>query len=106
MSKHTIKGYITYHKYNWSDTPVIQFCPWKPTEDHETAIVRAHSLEVEIPDDFNPVPLMVAGLEEKKRLARVRLADELREIDEQMSKLLCIESKPSEPDSLPAGEVF
>lgn len=94
MSKHTIKGYITYHQYGWSDKPVINFCPWKPAEDHETVIVREHSIEVEIPDNFNPVPLMVAGLEEKKRLARVRLADELRELDEHISKLLCIEHTP------------
>ena len=96
MSKHVISGYVTYHKYDWSDKPVVNFCPWKPSEDHETAIVCPHEFEVEVPDDFNPVPKMLAGLEEKKRELRVRLAKELAEIDDRISKLQAIEYSPAE----------
>lgn len=91
MSQHTIKGYITYQKYDWSDKPFINFCPWKPAEDNQTVVIREHQFDVEVPDDFNPVPQMIAGLEEKKRLARLALAADLAKLDEEISKLQAIE---------------
>ena len=96
MSKHTIEGFITYNKFEWNDAAVISFCTWNPSEDEETAIVGKHSFEVEVPDDFNPIPQQVAALEEKKRLARIKLAEELAELDEKMSKLLCLENTGAE----------
>lgn len=76
MSQHTIKGYITYHKYDWSDKPVINFCPWKPAEDNQTVVLREHQFDVEVPDDFNPA-----------------LAADLARLNEEISKLQAIEHK-------------
>jgi hypothetical protein len=45
------------------------------------------SIDVEIPDDFDPTPAVIAGLKEKKRLLRVALAEELASIDDRISKL-------------------
>lgn len=93
MSKHTIEGFVTYELYSWSKVPTISWSTYDPTDADwtEAVSVRAHSIEVEVPDDFNPIPQMVAGLEEQKRQERLKLAQKLAEIDEKISKLTCIE---------------
>lgn len=93
MSAHTVKGFITHEKSPWAKTPTIHFREFAPDPkyfEHEV-VVREHSITLEVPDDFNPIPLQVAGLEELKRLARLELASKLAHIDEQISKLTCIE---------------
>lgn len=94
MSKHTVKGFITYRAPRWSDdTPEVSFQTWKPGSEYEAdkVVVSTHTIEVEVPDGFNPVPELVAALEERKRQLRVKLSAELMEIDTQISKLTCIE---------------
>ena len=93
MSKHTVKGFITYEKAPYQQKPIISFYNFKPSADYfqYVTVVAEHTIEVEVPDDFNPVPGMVAALEEKKRLLRLKLAEELMVLDEQISKLQAIE---------------
>lgn len=93
MSKYTVEGFITYEKQSWRDKPDISWSVYDPTgKDWTDAVaVCAHSIEVEVPDDFNPVPQMVAALEEQKRQERLKLAQKLAELDEKISKLTCIE---------------
>lgn len=89
--KHAVKGYVTVSRYAWNDhKPIVNFMPWKPEETHELAIVGEQSFEVEVPDDFNPIPQQVAALEEKKRQLRLKLAEDLAALDENLSKLTCI----------------
>jgi hypothetical protein len=93
MAKHTVKGFITYEKLPHQRKPTISFYNFKPNADYfqYVTVVAEHTIEVEVPDDFNPVPGMVAALEEKKRLLRLKLAEELMVLDEQISKLQAIE---------------
>jgi hypothetical protein len=94
MAKHTVKGYITYERSAYAGAKgAVSFQTWKPMPEYEPTkvIVAEHSIEVDVPHDFNPIPQQVAALREKKRQAQVKLADELRTIDEQISKLTCIE---------------
>lgn len=99
MSKHTVKGFITYEPSTWNGgKPKIDFYNFKPSPEYfpNVAVVSETTIEVEVPDDFNPVQNLVAALEEKKRLLRVKLAEELAVIDERISKLTCIEFTPAE----------
>jgi hypothetical protein len=59
-------------------------------EAETLSIVCEHSFEVEIPDDFNPIPQQVAALQEAKRLARVNLGKELANLDMRIGKLTCL----------------
>lgn len=94
MSKHIITGYIVSTQYGPNDAPTIDFRTYKPTAEYSpnTVIVREHSIEVEVPDDFDPRPAMVASLEEQKQLIRAKFAKEVRDIDERIQSLLAIES--------------
>lgn len=103
MSKHTITGFITFEKRPYMDKGQVGFHTYRPSAEYfpHTAVVAEHSFEVEVPDDFNPVPDLVANLEEQKRLARLELAQKLARIDEQISKLTCIEFVPAQSDETP-----
>lgn len=93
MAKHTIKGYITYQKREWMREEEIGFQTYEPDPRYsKSVVVREHSIEVEVPDDFNPIPQQVAVLEEQKRLARVELAEKLMHLDDEISKLQCLEN--------------
>lgn len=102
MATHTLKGFVTLDKAY--GTSVVRFQMYRPSpkyQPHEV-IVSEHSIDVEVPDDFDPVPLMVASLEEKKRLARLELAKDLAVIDDQIKQLTCIDYVPS---ALPADDL-
>lgn len=98
MSKHTIKGFIyfeqdaSFKQCDWYK-PEVGFMACAPTPEYwpNRVVVCEHEFEIDIPDDFNPIPQQVAALEEQKRLMRVKLAEELAAIDEKISKLTCIE---------------
>lgn len=92
MSTHTINGFITYEKREWESKASVNFYNFKPSVEHfpDLVVVGEHSFEVEVPDDFNPTPLQVAALQAQKKALRLKLADELRAIDERISKLTCI----------------
>lgn len=95
MSTQTIRGYIVWEKWKGesNESAIFKFSPYEPTGNSEIwdqVLVGAHSFEVEIPDNFNPVPAQVAMLEEQKRLARLELSRKLAALDEQLSKLQCL----------------
>lgn len=94
MSKHTITGYIVSTQYGPKTEKIIDFRTYKPTAEYSpnTVIVREHSIEVEVPDNFDPRPAMVASLEEQKQLIRAKFAKEVRDIDERIQSLLAIET--------------
>ena len=90
MSKHTINGFVTYEKSYGQ--PIIRFSMYRPSPQYSPheVVVSEHKFQVDVPDDFDAVPLMVSALEEKKRLARLALAKELAQIDKQISELTCL----------------
>jgi hypothetical protein len=88
--KTTIKGFVFRHEWRGMLKPSYYFSSYKPTEDETLSIVCEHSFEVEIPDDFNPIPQQVAALQEAKRLARVNLGKELANLDMRIGKLTCL----------------
>lgn len=91
MAKQIIKGFVHYQKYSWEKSVTYPIFPQDMSRDcPDLPLVFEQEFEVEIPDDFNPVPQMVAALEEKKRKARIKMAEELAGIDAQIGKLMCI----------------
>jgi len=91
MSKQIVKGYVHYQKYSWEKTPSYPIFPSDMSGTcPDLPLVCEQEFVIEVPDDFNPVPQQVAALEEKKRLKRLALAEELAEIDARISKLTCL----------------
>ena len=89
--KRTINGFITWQQY--SRVPVISFFTVDPrTIDslNGVVVVREHSFEIEVPDDFNPVPLQVAALQAEKQKGRAHFARNEIRIDAEIGKLLAI----------------
>lgn len=95
--KHVITGYITSTQYSLNSEKQIDFRSYKPTAEYSpnTVVVREHSIEVDVPDDFDPRPAMIASLEEQKQIARAKFAEEVRTIDARIQSLLAIENSPS-----------
>ena len=80
MAKHTISGFVVWEKWHYEDVGAFKFQGYKPnskSEHYDCILVSEHSIEVEVPDDFNPTPGLIASLEEQKRLLRLKLAEEL-----------------------------
>jgi hypothetical protein len=97
MSTHTIKGWLYWKaasKYSKSGEPVIAFLPFETkhaTPDCWGVPVREHSIEVEIPDDFDPRPQQIAALDEQIAKTRAEFTARINELQDQKSRLLAIE---------------
>jgi hypothetical protein len=95
--KHLIKGFV-HCQQGYDKTLQFSFfgCDMSP---YGYAIVEPHEIEVDVPDDFTPVPQMIAALRSKKEEALQKLAKELMDYDDEISKLLAITNESTPPVS-------
>ena len=93
MAKHIVKGYIVRTQGKYQTKPEISFYPFKPDGDiwSDTVIVAEHSIEVEVPDNFDPRPHQIAALKEKKKLLEAQFAASVKKINDRIQSLLAIE---------------
>ena len=89
--KHTIKGYVTYEKPKWATKPRIDFWTVKPERVDGLVVIKEHSFEVDIPDDFDPRPGMVDALRKQEAQARSEFQARITDIHRQISELQAIE---------------
>lgn len=89
---HTISGFICWRQYSWQprEQAEVTFYPFKPDHDKDIAIIREHSFDVEVDENFDPTPQQVQALNEKKRLVRLKCAEDLMAIDEELGRLQAI----------------
>lgn len=91
--KKTITAFVHYEKA-WHDSMEdFRVFPFDMTSG-DCVLVGKQEIEIEVPDDFDPTPGMIAALEEQKRKLRLKLANELMELDQRISKLQAIEFTP------------
>ena len=90
--KKTLNGFISFRKNAWDDGGFH----WHPYEmaEHGYITVMPHSIEVDIPDDFDPRPQQIKALEEKQRAAGAAFAALTTEINRQISELQALEFTP------------
>jgi hypothetical protein len=97
MAKHTIKGHIFWQMTKYLKEPHIGFIEydirqWR-TEDLDGRVhIAEHSFEVDVPDNFDPRPGMLANLEAEKQQVRAEFARRITELDRQISQLMAIEN--------------
>ena len=97
--KKTITGFITYQAApRWmggsSGSPSIDFFTFDPRKsdsfkDH--VVVKQHSFEVEVPDDFDPRPELVKNLEAELTKARADFEMTVTRIKREISQHQALE---------------
>ena len=91
--KQVIKGYVYYIKYDFSETPHLE---WSKSSDMgesdpDWALVGPHNFEVECPDDFDPRPQQVAAIDAAINKTRAEFQKRITELQDQRNKLMCLE---------------
>ena len=76
-------------KYDWCKP--YKFFNGEPEAFGTYVPVAPHSFTVEIPDDFDPRPGMVASLQAQKEKARAEFAALVTSLDRRINELLAIE---------------
>jgi hypothetical protein len=97
MTTYTQKIHLCMRQqYDWEAVP-FGAKVWKPVlltyksaDDEDCLFIREVEVAVDVPPDFNPVPAQVAALEAAKAKALAEYQKSVAEINERLSKLLCI----------------
>lgn len=92
--KITIKGFIFWQKYDWQDAPSFVHREFDASNDKDMIKVCPHDIEVEIPNDFDPVPGQVEKMRAEKQRILAEAHVKAQNIEQQIQELLCIEYKP------------
>lgn len=87
--KQTIEGFITYMPARWSGESEYHFQVIEMPE-YGYITVMPYSIEVDIPDDFDPREQQIEILKDKKSGLMVELQCKINAIDDQISKLTAI----------------
>lgn len=98
MTTHTIKGYITWREApSWAVDrgPEIDFLTYDPrtieVSSRPRVVVAEHTIEVEVPDDFDPRPEQIARLKAQKAELRAKFSAAVQELDDRINSLLALE---------------
>lgn len=93
MAKRTIKAFVHFEQEPWMDKPKFSVygCDMSSCG---YVFIREQDIEVDIPDDFNPIALQIASLEKKKTALRAKLAEELMNIEDRISELSALSYEP------------
>ena len=97
MKTAVIKGYIYWRKtvYVYDEANAFQFYPfdmdgWSEKEKDGRVKVGPHTIIVEIPEDFNPIPAQLAALDAKEHQLKADFAKAMMELADDRAKLLAI----------------
>ncbi len=94
-----IKGFIIYSGVlaSLQLTP-YRFVGWDPREDgtSDDVFVMEHTLQVEVPADFDPRPQQIKALEAQKKEAAAKFAAMVAELDKRIAELQAIEFSGSD----------
>lgn len=85
-----IPGYIVWRKHSWEREATVTFYPYRPTEDKECIVVREHTIEVDFPDNFDPVPYQVRALQAEMKSLQAETEKKLTELKVEINNLLCV----------------
>jgi hypothetical protein len=89
-----LNGFIVFghydHEARWGEKPYFKFSDYEPGEGF--VVVRAETITVEVPDDFDPRPKMVEKLEAEKKKAEADFHARITQINAQIQSLLAIEA--------------
>ncbi len=73
------------------DKPVFSFFECDMT-DYGYILIGEQEIAIEVPDDFNPVPIQISALKEAQQKIRAEAEQKTLVIEEKIQKLLAIEA--------------
>lgn len=84
-----VPGYIVCIEQEWDKEQPIKFSfyPFKPTLIDGTFVVREETIEIEIPDSFDPTPQKIAKIEEDMANKRRIFAHEMMDLERKLQQL-------------------
>jgi hypothetical protein len=88
-----VKAVIHYRKYDFQDTAQYVIFPCRFDNDTDTLPILETELEVEIPDDFDPINTKIGILRQEKQRIQAEAHVKAENIEQQIQELLCIEDK-------------
>lgn len=89
--KVTVEGFIIAKQYDWGEKPSFSWSAFDPTPyDKDYAIVGPHTIEFDVPEDFDIRPVRIATLTRRKEELQAKVAAEVAKIDDQIQKLLAL----------------
>jgi hypothetical protein len=88
-----ITGHVTYVKYSWETEGryILMASPATGADAAYTDVGVSTEVEVEIPDEFNPVAMQIAALYKQKQELIKKFDETVARVNEQISKLQAIE---------------
>lgn len=101
--KQTAKTFVFMCEHSiFSPTDYTHTTVWRPecwpckVDEHDTRVfIGEQTVDVDIPDDFDPVPGQVAALKAKQAEALELYQRTVAEINERLQKLLAITNAPN-----------
>jgi hypothetical protein len=87
--KLTIQGHIYAQQNSWDTKPHFTFFDF---EANDWVPVVAHEITIEVPDNFDIRPGMIAKLEKEKEDIKAAFAARITEINSHIQSLLAIEN--------------
>ena len=96
MAMHQIKGYVYWQQTRNMAKPVFVFDrydrrKWDESSRDGHVFIGEQTIEVEVPDDFDPRPQMVASLDAEIAQVRAAMSVRIKELQEQKNRLLALE---------------
>jgi hypothetical protein len=92
MAKHTIEGALYFRTEDyWDAHERIVFYGFFNEELKGTAFIKLQTIEVEVPDDFDPRSQQIAALKKKQRKAAADFEKLCTDTKRQISELSAIE---------------
>lgn len=97
MAKHTIHGFITMRMPMYEGDPqagkvdYYTYDPRKYSGNENLVIVREEDIVLDVPDDFDPRPVMVDALREQKVAVMAEATKRATQIEQRIQSLLAIE---------------
>ena len=85
--------YVYYEKYSWQDQGTYQVFSYKYDDDENIALVNEQEIEIQVPEDYDPMAQKIAALESQKEKAMSDYNETVMQINIRISKLQALEYK-------------
>lgn len=88
-----IEACVVWHYSEYTGKPAIELYPFDMSSaGAEYVFIGKQTLNVDVPDDFDPRPSQVENLRKKQQEILAEAQMKVTNIDEQIQRLLCIEA--------------
>lgn len=87
-----INAFVCFEKPWQSGDNGFRVQSFDPTPyGHDRVLISEQVFEVDVPDNFDPIPQMIKSLEAQKEKARKEFAETVMKLDRQINELLALE---------------